>query len=85
MLNIEKTNLLEKIRFLEFEHHSLLKKNNALTLEIKSNKPSSPVNENFHTRTKVLDEILYKCKKYVWTLHFGSMRFPLDGEARFYI
>ena len=31
MLNVEKTNLLEKIRFLKFEHHSLLEKNNALT------------------------------------------------------
>ncbi|RVW88755.1 hypothetical protein CK203_034703 [Vitis vinifera] len=31
MLNVEKTNLLEKIRFLESEHHSLFEKNNALS------------------------------------------------------
>ena len=31
VLNVEKSNLVEKIRFLEFEHHSLLEKNNALT------------------------------------------------------
>ncbi|KAL6328653.1 hypothetical protein AAG906_003338 [Vitis piasezkii] len=41
VLNAGKTNLLEKIRFLEFEHHSLLEKNNALTQEIKNNKPFS--------------------------------------------
>ncbi|KAL6349742.1 hypothetical protein AAG906_001629 [Vitis piasezkii] len=51
-----------KIRFLEFEHHSFLEKNNAHTQEIKNNKPSSSVNENFHPRTKVLNEILDKCK-----------------------
>ena len=62
VLNAEKTNLLEKIRFLEFEHHSFLEKNNAHTQEIKNNKPSSSVNENFHPRTKVLNEILDKCK-----------------------
>ena len=31
VLNVEKTNFLEKFRFLESEHHSLLEKNNALT------------------------------------------------------
>ena len=31
MLNVEKTNLLEKIRFLEYEHHSLFEKNNAFS------------------------------------------------------
>ena len=31
MLNVEKTNFLEKIRLLKFEHHYLLEKNNALT------------------------------------------------------
>ena len=31
MLNVEKTNLLKKIRFLESEHNVFLKKNNALT------------------------------------------------------
>ena len=31
MLNVEKTNLLEKIRFLESEQHSLFEKNNALS------------------------------------------------------
>ena len=38
LLNVEKTNLLEKIRFIESKHHSLLEKNNALTQEIKNNK-----------------------------------------------
>ena len=62
MLNVKKTNLLEKIRFLESEHYSLLENNNALTQEIKSNKPFSSVNENFDPKTKVLNEILDKCK-----------------------
>ena len=31
MLNVEKTNFLEKIRLVESEHHCLLEKNNALT------------------------------------------------------
>ena len=35
VLSAEKTNLLEKVRFLEFEHHSLLEKNNPLTQEKK--------------------------------------------------
>ena len=39
VLNTEKINLLEKVRFLESEHHSLLEKNNPLTQEIKNNKP----------------------------------------------
>ena len=30
LLNVEKTNLLEKFRFLESEHHSLLEGNNLL-------------------------------------------------------
>ena len=62
MLNVEKINLLEKIRFLEFEHPSLIEKTNALTQEIKNNKLSSFMNENFHIGTKVLIEILDKCK-----------------------
>ena len=62
LLNVEKTNFLEKIRLLEFEHHSLLEKNNALNQEIKNNKPSSSMNENSHLGTKVLNEILDKCK-----------------------
>ena len=62
VLNVEKTNFLEKIRLLEFEHHSLLEKNNALNQEIKNNKPSSSMNENSHLGTKVLNEILDKCK-----------------------
>ena len=40
----KKTNL--RFRFLKFEHHSHLEKNNALTQEMKNNKPSSFVNEN---------------------------------------
>ena len=56
----KKTNL--RFRFLKFEHHSLFKNNNALIQEIKSNKFSSSVNENFHPKTKVCNEILDKCK-----------------------
>ena len=62
MFKVEKTNSLEKTRFLEFKHHSILEKNNALTQEIKSNKFFSSVNEVFHPGTKVLNEILDKCK-----------------------
>ena len=58
----KKTNLLYKIRFLEYEHHSLLEKNNAITQEINGNKPFSFVNEVFQPRTKVLNKILDKCK-----------------------
>ena len=52
----------EKIRFLKSKHHSLIEKNNALTQEIKNNKPFSSMNEKFHSRTKMLNEILDKCK-----------------------
>ena len=31
VLNAEKSNLLKEVRFLKFEHHSLLEKNNVLT------------------------------------------------------
>ena len=62
VLSVEKFNTLEKIRFVESEHHSLIEKNNVVTQEIKNNKPSSSVNENFHPGTKVLNEILDKCK-----------------------
>ena len=31
MLNVEKTNLQEKVSLIKFDHHSLLKKNNAPT------------------------------------------------------
>ena len=67
MLNVERTNLLEKkkIRFLEFEHHYFLEKNNALTQEMKTNKPSSSVSEIFHPETKVLNEILINAKPMV--------------------
>ena len=36
MLNVEKTNLFKKTRFLESKHHSLIENNNALTQEIKN-------------------------------------------------
>ena len=62
MLNVEKTNFLEKIRFLKSKHYSFLEKNDTFTQEIKNNKPSSFVNEIFHSRTKVLSEILDKYK-----------------------
>ena len=55
---------LKKISFLESKHHSLLEKNDAPTKEINNNKSSSSVNEIFCPRTKVLNEILDKCKNY---------------------
>ena len=87
VLNVEKPNLLEKVRFLEFEHHSLLEKNNALTQEIKSNKPSSYMNENFHCRTKVLNEILDKCKTHGDKRGLGYINkdeTPSSGEIMFF-
>ena len=87
MLNVEKISLLEKIRFLEFEHHSLLEKNNALTQKIKNNKPSSFVNENFHPRTKVLNEILDKCKMHGdkrGLRHINKDETPSNGEIVFF-
>ena len=87
MLNVEKTNLLEKVRFLEFEHHSLLEKNNALTQKIKSNKPSSSMNGNFHPRTKMLNEILDKCKTYGDKRalgHINKDETPSSGEIMFF-
>ena len=62
VLNAEKTNLLEKVRFLEFEHRSLLEKNNPLTQEINNNKSFSSVNKFFYYGTKMFNEILDKCK-----------------------
>ena len=55
VLNVENTNFLEKVRFLESKHHCFLEKNNALTQEIKNNKTFLFVNENFHPGTKVLN------------------------------
>ena len=62
VFNVEKSNLIEKIRFLESKHHSLLEKHNFVTEEIKNNKPSPSMNENFHRGTEVLNEILDECK-----------------------
>ena len=86
MLNIEKSNLLEKVRFLKYEHHFLLEKNNARTQEIKNNKPSSFANENFHPRTNVLNEILDKCKTHgdKWGLDsIKKYETPSSGETMF--
>ncbi|KAL6349858.1 hypothetical protein AAG906_001745 [Vitis piasezkii] len=86
MLDVEKISLLEKIRFLEFEHHSLLEKNNVLTQKIKNNKPSLFVNENFHPGTKVLNEILDKCKVHGDKRGLGYINkdeTPSNGETLF--
>ena len=40
----------------------ILEKNKVITQEIKSNKPSSSMNDVFHLGTKALNEILDKCK-----------------------
>ena len=86
MFNVEKTNLLEKIKFLESNHHSLLEKNNVLTQGIKNNKSSS-MNENFHPGTKVLNEILDKCKTHGHKRDLGYINndnTPSNGETVFF-
>ena len=88
MLNIERTNLLEKkkIKFLESEHHSFVERNNALTQEMKTNKSSSSVNEIFHPRTEVLNEIFDKCKIHDDKRGLGYINkdeIPTSGEIRF--
>ena len=88
VLNVGKTNFLEKIRFLESEHHSLLEKNNTLTQEIKNDKPSSFLNEIFYLRTKVIDEIHNKCKTYGDKRGLGYINkdeTPSSGETMFVI
>ena len=62
LLNEERTNFLENIQFLEFEHSALLDRNNVLTQEIENVKSFSSVNEIFHLGTKVLNEILDRSK-----------------------
>ena len=86
VLSVEKTNLLEKIRFLESEHNSLLEKNNALTQDIKNNKPSSSVNEIFYLGTKVFNEFLINAKPMVIKEVWGAltkMKLPLVGKLCF--
>ncbi|KAL6319880.1 hypothetical protein AAG906_036952 [Vitis piasezkii] len=86
VLNVENTNFLEKVRFLESKHHSLLEKNIALTQEIKNNNPSSFVDENFHVGTKVLNEILDKCKTHGDKRGLGYINkdeTPSNGETVF--
>ena len=58
------TNFLLKIRFIESECHSFLQRNNVLNQDIETMKSSSSINESFHLRTKMLNEILDKCKPY---------------------
>ena len=83
MVNLERTNLLEKIRFFEFEHHSLLEKNNVLTQHIK--KLISLLHlwmRSFTLELKCLiKKILDKCKthgekKKAWGTLI-KMKFPL--------
>ena len=69
VLKEERTNLLEK--FFESEQHFFLDKNNALTQELKNNKPSSSVNEIFHPKTEMLNEIIDKCKTHGYKKRFG--------------
>ena len=76
----------KKIRFLKSEHHFLLEKNNALTQEMKSNKPSSSMNEIFHPGTKMLNEILDKCKNHGDKKGLGYINkdeTPSSGETMF--
>ncbi|KAL6328687.1 hypothetical protein AAG906_003372 [Vitis piasezkii] len=77
VLYAHKNKIDVKIRFLESEHHSLLEKNNDLTQEIKNNKLFSYVNEFFHPRTKVLNEILDKCKTHGDKRGWGDKRYVL--------
>ena len=63
-LNEEKKNFIEKIQFLQSQHHSLLKRNNVLSQEIEKIKSFSSVNETFHPGTKILNDILDKSKSH---------------------
>ena len=54
----------EKICFLEFEHNSLLDRNNVLTQEIENVKTFLSKNENFPSETSMLNEILDNCKSH---------------------
>ena len=86
MLRFKKFNFLEKVRFLKYEHHFLLEKNNAHTQEINNNKPSSFANENFHPGTKVLNEILDECKTHGDKRGLGYTNkdeTPYNGETMF--
>ena len=86
MFKVGKTNFLEKIRFIEYEHQSIFEKNNDLTQEIKNNKPFSSVNENFHLGTKVLNKILDKCKIHGNKRGLGYINkyeTPSNGETMF--
>ena len=41
---------------------------------------------NFFNILKFISfKVLEKLKTLLWTPHFGSMRFPLDGETRFLV
>ena len=78
---------MKKIRFLESKHHSLLEKNNALTQKMKSNKPSSFVNEIFRRKTEMLNEILQKHKTHGNKRGLGYINkdeTPSSGEIMFF-
>ena len=80
MLKEEKTNLLKRIIFLDSERHSLLEKNNGLTQEIKSNKPSSSMNEIFTLELKCLMKCLINAKLMAINEVWGAlikMKLPL--------
>ena len=60
----EKKNFLEKIRFLESEHNSLIERNCVFSQEVEKVKTFSTKNEIFHPRTSMLNEILENCKSH---------------------
>ena len=86
-LILKRLSYLKKIRFLKSKHHSLLEKNNVLTQEIKNNQSSSFINQNFHPRTKVFNEILDKCKTHIDKRGLGYINkeeTPFSGETMFF-
>ena len=62
LLNEKKTNYLEKIRFLESKHHSLLKRNHVLTQEIEKIKSSSSIMKIFTLELKFSIKFLINSK-----------------------
>ena len=62
LLNEKKTNYLEKIRFLESKHHSLLKRNHVLTQDIEKIKSSSSIMKIFTLELKFSIKFLINSK-----------------------
>ena len=61
-LKVEKENIIENIKFLEYEYHDVVITNNSLTLELDQlGKILGSQNEVFHPSSKILNEMTEKC------------------------